>query len=606
MASFFGKAKVKVAQSSKKNKFVLDHSHITTLDFFDLRPAFCEILKPGDSAKVNLSALVRLSPLVEPMMGDCRIVNRAFWVPCRTVQEGFNNFITDSPYHFAGDQDPTYISRAAYATNAQFVQMFTLYYSNQVTSGSYDFSVNDQDDENILKYKLTYKGKRMYNIVTGLGIKINFNTHDVSKLNILPLLAFCKVHYDWIKNPAYNTYDGVASLFKGKVPNNGYSAYQLSFLLDACYKVCYSSDYFTSAWDNPVSPNNNSISNVEIKDLSINIQDGYGAYKTHVLQNSDLTNRGFDQPGITNGVGEQDTGVLNRISDYMIQSLHKLTDYVKRRQLVGTRVLDRYLAQYGIQLDAAKLDRSLYLGKSNIPVIISDVMQSSQNIESGESTGEGVGDYSGKGFAAGSEDLINFSTDEWGYLLILSYIEPRVSYIHGRRKQYVERFDFFTDEFDSLGTEPIRLDELCVGNINFDNVQTINEFNPETIFGFTPRYSSFKTIQDKVTGDFMLNSKNSSLEGWILARDFSFDQETPTLKHNLSFTEASPQPFQNIWMYHNNQNTGNSGNFFDHFYAKFVFKYEKFSAMKPLFDYYDFDSDGKEVQMNVNGTQITE
>lgn len=603
MANFFNKAKIKIAQEPRKNLFNLDHSHITTMDFYDPRPVFCELLKPGDSAKVDLTVMSRVSPLVEPMMGDARIVNRAFFVPCRTVQEGFNNFITDTPYFFGSEDLPTQIKRVAWASNAQFCNVFTTptYGLSVQVSGTekWDFTLPNNESTDLVGYKFTYKGKRFYNIITGLGIRFNFDDHDISPINILPIFSFLKLHFDWLKNPAYNTFDNVVKHLKGKVPTNGFTADVIASSLNACYKICYASDYFTSAWDNPLAPNGNTVSDASIPDIVSSNNNQYKEQVSLVNGNTD----GYDVPGINN---PSSTNSLGRISDYMIQSLHKLTDYIKRKQLAGSRVLDRYLVEYGIQLESAKLDRSIYLGKSDVPLMITDVMQTTPDVRSGDSLATGIGSYSGKGFAAGSDHIIDFSTDEWGYLIILSYIEPRVSYIHGQRKQYISRFDFYTEEFDGLGTEAISMRELCSGNIWNDDIQFVTQYNPDAIFGFTPRYSSFKCIQDKVTGDFMCNSKNTNLGGWLLTRDFQLIEDATTdYKHSLEFTEADPADFQNIFQYGNNQASGSSTNFFDHFYMKYVFRYSKYSFMKPMFDFHDFDSEGKEVTVDVNGTQVT-
>lgn len=613
MANFFSKGKVKVAQQSRANKFDFSHSHVTTMDFFQPRPVFTTMLKPNDSIDVNLTLMSRLSPLVKPFFGDVRFVNRAFFVPLRILSPYFLSFIEGTTYSTAeGVVQPTFVPSVS---NDVFVKMFVdhsvsstsadkfldslaVQIPNDDTTTVYDF---DAGPTGALKYKFTYKGKLFFNILVGLGYKINFgrtlaNQQDKTIFKAFPLLAYCKLHFDWLRNPSYSTFVGLEKYFTTDIGElNSDDVYSL---LDGSYKLCYSADLFTSAWDQPVAPNNDNLTpQLDVPDL----QDLFG--QTGEVSSGNESGQPYYSPAVVNP-GESNTATI--ITDYMLQILHKMTDLVKRKQLVGSRVLDRYMADYGVQLDSAKLDRSLYVGKIDTPVAVSDIMQTSPDAVSGSSTSTGVGDYSGKGVGAGSQKLTKFSTNEWGIFIVLSYIEPRNSYPYGRNRQFigVNREDFFIDEFDAIGTQPIRQDELSslsmkTGSVNFlDNP-------PSKIFGFTPRYSEYKTVQDNLSGDFLLDSKRSDLQGWYLCRDFRRDHIDPELLvHSLGFTEGSAIGFENIWQY-NGDPSRNSLNFFDHFYCRFIFNVTKYSHMKNLYDYHDFESDGKEMLMNINGTQVT-
>lgn len=613
MSNFFSKGKVKVAQQSKANKFDLSHSHITTMDFFQPRPVFTTMLKPKDSLDVDLTLVSRLSPLVKPMFGDIRFVNRAFFVPLRILSPDFMSFIegTTSISSLGAVTQPKV---APYIANNVIVKMFadksssptavspdTLSIkhpsSSSPSDNSYDFVYSASSTPGY--YKFTKKGKIFFNILVGLGYKLNFGigqgSFDNTKFKAFPLLAYCKLHFDWLRNPAYSTFVGIEKYFVNSYTElNSDDAFAL---LNASYKICYSSDLFTSAWDNPINPNNDNITpQLSVDDLAA------FAGQTGNVSSGNQSPMPIYQPAQVNP-GE--ANAVTVISDYMLQILHKMTDFVKRKQLVGSRVLDRYKADYGIELDSAKLDRSLYLGKIDTPVSISDITQSSPDLQNGNSTDVGLGDYSGKGFSASANKLCKFTTDEWGIFIVLSYVEPRNSYPFGRNRQIigVNREDFFLDEFDAIGTQPIRVDELSALNFKSTN---FGSTLPNSIFGFAPRYNEYKCIQDSLSGDFLLDTKNESLSGWYLSRDFRRDHvPSSLLLHSLAFTEGSSESFNNIWQY-NGASDSTTTNIFDHFFCRFIFNVTKYSHMKNMYDYHDFESDGKEMLMNINGTQITQ
>lgn len=623
MANFFSKGKVKVAQQSRANKFDFAHSHVTTMDFFQSRPVFTTLLKPNDSIDVNMTLFSRLSPLVKPFFGDIRFVNRAFFVPLRILSPSFLSFIEGTTYT---DQSGNVVQpkKVPFVTNQSILGMFfigsisddetgadtisnalAIYTDTKPDSdAAYDFVI--KTESSTLYYKFTYKGKLFFNILVGLGLKPNFgeykqldgsglNSIDDTKFKAFPLLAYCKLHFDWLRNPAYSTYVGVEKYFSNDITQ--LSSVDLYELLNASYKLCYSADLFTSSWDQPVAPNNDNLTpQLDVPDL----QEYFG--QTGQVSSGNDSGQPYYTPATVDSGTRQATTI---ITDYMLQILHKMTDFVKRKQLVGSRVLDRYMSDYGVQLDSAKLDRSLYVGKVDVPVAISDIMQTSPDSVSGTSGSTGVGDYSGKGVGAGSQKLTKFTTDEWGIFMVLSYIEPRNSYPYGRNRQFIgdEREDFFISEFDAIGTQPIRSDELSA--LNMKSISFTGGKMPNSLFGFTPRYSEYKTVQDNLSGDFLLDSKRSDLQGWYLCRDFRRDHIDPSLLvHSLEFTEGSAQGFDTVWQYSANV-SANSTDFFDHFYCRFIFDVTKYSHMCNLYDYHDFESDGKEMLMNINGTQVT-
>lgn len=611
MANFFGKGRVKVAQTARPNKFDLSNSHITTMDFYQLRPVYCTMLQPNDSLDVDMTLFSRLDPLIRPMFGDVRFVTRAFFVPFRVVEPYFNAFIEGTT---TVDSNGSVVQpkEVCGIYNSDIVEMFWSHRARtleDINSESLCVAVGTEPehcdfkhkgiDGNIYGYDFTAKGKAFFNILVGLGYKPNFYVDDAEKnlintrFKALNLLSYCKLHFDWYKNPAYSTFNGIEQYFNNHHSNLGYNV--LYSLLDACYKVSFSADYFTSAWDNPAGPNNDNI----FPDFTIDDQQSYFGVTSQVLSGSNQAGQPVAHVP-TFADGDTPTSL---ISDYIIQTLHKMTDYIKRKQLSGSRVLDRYMTDYGVQLESAKLDRSLYLGKIDTPVQISDIDTTNQTQQT-TYIPVNVGLSAGKGIGLGANKLCKFKTDEWGSFIVLSYIEPRNSYPFGINRQNigVNREDFFISEFDGLGTQPIRVDELSA--LNMQGVPS-NGRLPNSIFGFAPRFAEYKTIQDNISGDFLFDSRNQWLIGWAMLRPTRRDKiDNNLLLHSLHFTEANTEGFDNIWQHHITD-AANSPNTIDHFYTRYIFRVTKYSHMCNMYDYHDFESDGKEILQNVNGTQLT-
>ena len=92
MSSYLSRIKVRSALQRGRNKFDLSCSHLTTQDFYNMKPVYIHECIPGEKIHINMQAFTRLSPLVQPMLGSVRMVNRAFFVPMRTVIKFVHTF----------------------------------------------------------------------------------------------------------------------------------------------------------------------------------------------------------------------------------------------------------------------------------------------------------------------------------------------------------------------------------------------------------------------------------------------------------------------------------------------------------------------------------
>lgn len=604
MSNIIAKIRQRIALK-ENNKFDLSCDHITTSDFFHINPVYIKEMVPNEKIKLNVSTFTRLTPLVRPMYGRCQIVNRAFFVPMRTIMKGWNEFITDTVKDGVFPVVPK-INPAtlAFRLREDFAQ-------DNATATNYDFAVIVNEQQTTY-YKFTAQGRRVWSLLQSLGYRIPlgwYNNHTATQdeyLSALPLLAFAKIYYDWYKNQAYANdewFNGLFDLSTSAAPL--IQGEQLSALLTVCSRAVYDKDYFTSAWDRPVAPNNGLNSSNSLTDIT-NLENTTINRIAHVENSSTNGNTPIIKGYTSSGTTSSTSAATGLITQYAIDALKSLTDYVKRHQLAGGLAMDRMLARFGVKPSDAALMRSVYLGKDQVDINIADVMSTADT--KGEDAGEGgmnLGQYAGKGVGYSGNGFFQYETNEYGYIVVVSTIIPKVGYVQGMNRQvmHTNRLDFFTPEFDSLGVQAIARKELLSDYNNAEtNLQSLGLQALDGVFGYTSRYAEYKTAKDNLTGDFTCPSINQGMSTWHLNRLINATQvqEVRDISHNQSFVEAADAAqYDRVFALTNENAPG-----YDHFINIYHFEVEDYAPMAKLFDDYEFDGGKKEVSIEVNGTQL--
>ena len=287
MAAYLDKERINTAITDS-TKFDLSHVHITTSNFMQLQPIYNKEMVPGEKLDVNLESFARMNPLPVPTFGRAMMKNRAYFVPYRTIFRGWNDFITDAPHTNSAEIKGTaLLQKVPVVKNSTIITAFlmagwTMY--GQQMPGIVDASASDPSNPNIPTYDLVYRGAssnvykkftsagRVANkVLESLGYKVNWNVNDETEFSALPLLALAKVYTDWYFPSAYTNSTDFNNLLL--MCNSDTAApYELTYtdvrtILMQCLFVCYDSDYFTSAWDNPTCPGANKVSNYKITNL---------------------------------------------------------------------------------------------------------------------------------------------------------------------------------------------------------------------------------------------------------------------------------------------------------------------------------------------------
>ena len=78
----------------KKNKFDLSHEKKLSMNMGDLVPILLQEIVPGDSFRVNSEIMIRLAPMLAPIMHRVNVYTHYFFVPNRLLWDEWQDFIT--------------------------------------------------------------------------------------------------------------------------------------------------------------------------------------------------------------------------------------------------------------------------------------------------------------------------------------------------------------------------------------------------------------------------------------------------------------------------------------------------------------------------------
>ena len=348
MANFWSKITVPT-QLNRWSTADLSCDHITTQDVFKIKPVYCRELMPFQTINLQMDSMVRLDPLTKPFYGRMDLITRFFFVPYRTVFKGWNALITGTPYFSAGTS--AILDSVPYFTNLSLRNVLVAN-SSSVTTDDYDFissTLNASTSQVVdTKYKLSNRGRYLFDLLRCLGYEVSFrlptgpdspgyeNGSNSKKMSALPFLCYVKIWKDWYYNSVYAVPNQIESLLNNFNSGGLVSDQLISAGLDFLMMANYDQDIFTAAWDNPVGPSSSSVSSV------MNIPDP--TITSEGLENRVSTNNsaGLRQtPYIVNKDGASNN--IKVLSQYAVDVLKSVTDFVTRRKLVGSKVLDRYL-----------------------------------------------------------------------------------------------------------------------------------------------------------------------------------------------------------------------------------------------------------------------
>ena len=295
MATFNSQVKIPKATEHFAT-FNLSCDHVTTQDFFKIKPIYSRVMVPGQSINVQMSHISRLAPLAKPFYGSVYMTNRAFFVPFRTIMEGFNEFITDTPYVMTDGSSSILSSVPTVKMSVICNFLLQPQFSTAVSIGEgTDFTVVKASGSSsvTVDYKYTTLGRYAVDVLNCLGYQVDWSSlkDESSTANItmsaLPLLAFVKIYTDYLENTNFAPYSPLQGLFKGA--NKILTLSDLTSVFQHALYASYENDYLTSSWSNPSSPYSGVSSSVSIPDVSVSPEHSRSTVESNSINTPHVT-----------------------------------------------------------------------------------------------------------------------------------------------------------------------------------------------------------------------------------------------------------------------------------------------------------------------------
>lgn len=236
----------------------------------------------------------------------------------------------------------------------------------------------------------------------------------------------------------------------------------------------------------------------------------------------------------------------NTVSAWSAMAVMRTAQWLQRNNLLSGRVTEYLKAKFGVTPTSARLDIAEYVGHAGSPVKISDIAGTSD---------DNLASLGAKGTSY-NIDKLGYTAEEFGYLYFTVELRPRIGYGQGVDPTVlrIQLTEFYNQEFDSLGFEPVPTECLASGPLKYNHLDfmhhTVNNGqNDNRIFGYLPRMWSYKCKHDNLSGDFMIPSQayNGDLQSYHLMRTVAGEKLDDFIHNSISFRYAGFSVLDNLF-----------------------------------------------------------
>lgn len=469
---------VKVS-APKKNRFDLSHDVKLTGNMGELIPTLCMDAVPGDSFKISCDSLVRLAPLVSPMMHRCDVYHHYFFVPKRLLWDNWEDYISN------GGVSGVFPTHPYFEINPAGVNLFPL---------------------------LNYMG---------LPKKFNADQTADVRVNAMQFAAYQCIYNEYYRD------ENLQPEIPFKLVDGNNSPYSSVFF--PIRKRAWEHDYFTSCLpfaqkgptvDMPQGP---------FFDSKVENFDPVAAGSPVVTTltgnnyNPEVRTQGDNSPDYG---GSSGVGLFAKTSDLQqaapsindLRFAERVQEWYEKLARGGSRYVELLKAFFGVKPQDARFQRPEYITGTSSPIIISEVLQNSAT--SAQPTPQG--NMAGHGVSVNQGYSGDFYVPEYGYIIGIMSVMPKPAYMQGIPRQFLtinNPAEQYWPQFANLGEQAVLNNEIYAYHADGDKT-----------FGYLPRYTEFKFQPNRTAGDFC-----TSLAYWTMTRKFN---NLPGLNGN--FIECVP------------------------------------------------------------------
>ena len=382
------------------------------IDLGKMYPVLHEEIMPGDTFSDVSELLIRMQPMIRPILSEMTAYLRVFFVRDWTIMDKFDEMISMGP---DGESDVTVPMNPANYTVEE--------------GGVWDW------------------------------LNVNPGVYSEGQFSLLPLRAYNKVYNDWYRpqNQVPDEVDLDDNTMKFTTWERDLITQTLPFVQRGPQVVM---PLGTSA---PVAVFGGSS---YAGSLSVATPDRSKGYASLLPKN------GFvyaGEPGATLDwqFNEPQQGQLYAdlsnaagipINDW--RNYLQVQSWMELNALGGVRYPELVLAHFGVVTPDARVERAEYLGSMKVPIIVSEVLQTGQTTADSPQ-----GNMAGHGIGANSRGLFKRSFTEHGWLIGILTVVPKSGYQQGIPLEYQREsaLDFPWPLFTRLGLRDMPIKTLFTG-----------------------------------------------------------------------------------------------------------------------------------------------
>lgn len=221
----------------------------------------------------------------------------------------------------------------------------------------------------------------------------------------------------------------------------------------------------------------------------------------------------------------------------MLDACRRAQKWLQKALIYGNRPQDRLYTSWGVRSLDARLSLPECLATSSQMVQLS-VNTNNTTITDAEGNAMSVaGDKSANAYGYDKGGDFNRFCEEHGLIISYLTILPEATYsLHRSREHcFMDKFDYPTPEFATLGMDAVYLSELVCPTANFIGHDKIVVPTPDEVFGYQGRYFGYKSKQDEEHGELQ-----TSQNMYTFARTFNQYDRGNLPKLSYQFVHCFP------------------------------------------------------------------
>lgn len=485
-----------------------DHSVKFSFNVGDVVPFMCDDILPGDTVTIDTSKVIRLQPMVAPIMDEVFLDTYYFFVPYRLLWDHWINFMGEN-------------TASAWEPEVEYSVPQV-----EIPTGGYDAGT-------IADYM-------------GVPIKVAGG----QKVSAMPFRAYALICDQWFRSENLMTPVNVNKDDSDIVGSNGGDQVTDIVKGGKPFVACKTFDYFTASLPEPqkgpdvtlplgsVAPIGG-MAPVLTGENHINVGDTVQQMRYAAL---DASNTVVAYPsGATNLYASGGAGIAKYNSETIsgengsvvpknlyasldglnadlsmatastvneLRQAFAIQKYYERLARGGSRYIEMIKAFYGVTSPDARLQRAEYLGGNRIYLDVEQVAQQSSTKDQPTPAGS----VFGLSVTGDTNSDFTKSFTEHGLLIGVCVARYHHTYQQGLERMWFRKklFDFYNPTFANLGEVPILKKEIYF---------TDNTDQNESVFGYQEAWADYRYKPNRVAGE-MRSAYTTPLDSWHLADNY--------------------------------------------------------------------------------------